>query len=182
MGKLLDDFLRTHHASRETISTTLYNELSVVEEELKKRKKQIEEANEVIRNNSINISSIASSTGIARRTFYNNDLLNEFVTENTTVNLSEREVVNRFKSKIDEQNRKITQLLHRDIDAITLENEISRTQSELANAQQRIRSLEEQHELDVTIMNRHGVRMDDPSYDDDEDSIVWHNNGGSFMH
>lgn len=179
MGKLLDDFLRTHHASRETISTTLYNELSVVEEELKKRKKQIEEANDVIHNNSINISSIASSTGIARRTFYNNELLNEFVTENTTVNLAERNVVNRLKSKIDEQNRKITQLLCRDINAITLENEISRIQSELTNAQQRIRSLEEQHERDVALMNRH----DDSSYDDDdEDSIVWFNNGGGFMH
>lgn len=182
MGKLLDDFLRTHHASRETISTTLYNELSVVEEELNKRKKQIEEANEVIRNNSINISSIAGSTGISRRTFYNNDLLNEFVTENTTVNLAERNVVNRLKSKVDEQNRKITQLLYRDIDTITLMNEISKTQSELSNAQQRIRNLEEQHERDITLMNRHGVRVDDPSYDDDEDSIVWFNNGGSFMH
>lgn len=182
MGKLLDDFLRNHHASRETISTTLYNELSVVEEELNKRKKQIEEANEVIRNNSINISSIASSTGIARRTFYNNDLLNEFVTENTTVNLAERNVVNRLKSKIDEQNRKITQLLYRDIDTITFTNEISKTQSELANAQQRIRTLEEQHERDVASMNRHGVRVDEPSYDDDEDSTVWLNNGRGFMH
>ena len=182
MGKLLDDFLRTHHASRETISTTLYNELSMVEDELNKRMKQIEEANQTIRNNSINISSIASSTGIARRTFYNNDLLNEFVTENTTVNLAERDVVNRLKSKINEKDRKINKLLYRDIDIITLENEIFKTQSELANARKQIRSLEEQHEQDIALISRHNLRELDDSPCEDDNSTIRPNNGGRFMH
>ena len=154
MGKTLDAFLASHKKDQATISKTLNKELLAVEEEILARQKNIADAENVIKDNAINVKAISEATGISRKTFYNNKLLAEFVEENRTVDDVPREELNRLNGKCDDTETKLLLMVDRDIETETLRHELSKLQSELAAAQKRIQSLEEQHEDDLRKINK----------------------------
>jgi len=158
MGKTLDAFLASHKKDQATISKTLNKELLEVEEEILSRQKNIADAENTIRSNAINVKAISDATGISRKTFYNNRLLAEFVEENKTVDDVPREEIKRLKDKCEDSEKKLLLMVDRDIETETLRHELSKLQSELAAAQKRIQSLEEQHEDDLHKMNKPVVR------------------------
>lgn len=154
MGTLLDKFLISKNKSEDTISKTLYKELLVVEDEITKREDNIIKAEQTIKENSINVKSISEATGISRKTFYNNDLLNTFVQEHITVDKESKDEINKLKENLKDKEDKINKLLYRDIDFISMQNEIGKLQNELEYANNRIKALEKQHEQDIAKLNK----------------------------
>ena len=154
MGALLDKFLISKNKSKDTISKTLYKELLTVEDEVAKRKDNITKSEQVVKENSINVKSISEATGISRKTFYNNDLLNTFVQEHITVDKESKDEINKLKENLKDKEEKINKLLYRDIDFISMQNELSKLQNELEYANNRIKALEKQHEQDIAKLNK----------------------------
>lgn len=154
MGKLLTEFLTANKKDESTISKTLLRELTAVEEEIIRRKENVSTAERMIQNNAVNIKAISDATGISRKTFYNNKLLNDFVTANSTVDTVVRDETSKLKKKLGDTETKLNKLLYRNVDEIILLNEITKLQKELEYANKRVKVLEEQHEQDMRKLNQ----------------------------
>lgn len=146
---MLEDFLKENHKDDETISKTLMKELLIVEEEINRRQENLNKAQKMIKDNDINIKYIAESTGISRKTFYNNELLGKFVNEYATADYETRDRISDLKNKISEQSEKINNLVLRDIDVLEFEHQISKLHDEIKALQKINSTYKEQHEIDV---------------------------------
>ena len=146
---MLDKFLLNNKKDQNTISKVLYKELLLVEEEILKRKSNIEQAQTAIANNAINVKTIAEATKISRKTFYNNDLLNKLVVENSTSSSVDKEENIKLKEKLKDSESKLLKMYERDVDYEILNHQICKLQDELTVANKRIKSLESQHEEDL---------------------------------
>lgn len=151
---MLDKFLLNNKKDQNTISKVLYKELLLVEEEILKRRSNIEQAQTAIANNAINVKTIAEATKISRKTFYNNDLLNKLVMENSTSSSVDKEESIKLKEKLKDSESKLLKMYERDVDYEVLNHQISKLQDELAVANKRIKSLELQHEEDLKKLNK----------------------------
>lgn len=151
---MLDKFLLNNKKDQNTISKVLYKELLLVEEEILKRKSNIEQAQTAIANNAINVKTIAEATKISRKTFYNNDLLNKLVVENSTSSSVDKEESIKLKEKLKDAESKLLKMYERDVDYEILNHQISKLQDELTVANKRIKSLEFQHEEDLKKLNK----------------------------
>lgn len=151
---MLDKFLLNNKKDQNTISKVLHKELLLVEEEILKRKSNIEQAQTAIANNAINVKTIAESTKISRKTFYNNDLLNKLVVENSTSSSVDKEESIKLKEKLKDAESKLLKMYERDVDCEILNHQISKLQDELTVANKRIKSLELQHEEDLKKLNK----------------------------
>lgn len=149
MGKILEDFLKENHKNDEIISKTLMKELLIVEEEINRRQENLNKAQKMIKDNDINIKYIAESTGISRKTFYNNELLGKFVNKYATADYETRDRISDLKNKISEQSEKINNLVLRDIDVLEFEHQISKLHDEIKALQKINSTYKEQHEIDV---------------------------------
>ena len=154
MGEMLDKFLLNNKKDQNTISKVLYTELLLVEEEILKRKSNIEQAQTAIANNAINVKTIAEATKISRKTFYNNDLLNKLVVENSTSSSVDKEENIKLKEKLKDSESKLLKMYERDVDYEILNHQICKLQDELTVANKRIKSLESQHEEDLKKLNK----------------------------
>lgn len=153
MGELLNDFLKRNRKDENTISTTLNKNLKKVEETILSRRKEIADAKKKIQENSINIKAIAEATGIARKTFYNNDLLVKLVEENLTEDTSRSDEIKRLKTRLADAETKLAKVLERDVETEILRHQIDKLQAELKTSHKRIKTLEEQHEEDLRKQN-----------------------------
>lgn len=160
MGEYLDAFLKKNKKDASTINKKTLNTMIIVENEIVRRKAIIEQAEEALKNNAINIFTISKTTKVSNKTFYNNELLNKFVEENSTHNSDLNDEIKKLKNKIDDSESKITKLVHKDIDDEILKNQIVKLQNELSNAQKRVKSLEEQHEKDMKKLNQTVIHKD----------------------
>ena len=150
MGTLLNDFLTRNKKSQDTISKATYNHLLKIEKVINEREKHIAESKQIIKDNTINICTISNATKIARKTFYNNKILNDFVNEHSTQqnDASKNEII-KLKEKLSDYQDKINKLLDRDLEMVKSINEKVKLENELKCAYSRIESLEKQHELDL---------------------------------
>lgn len=149
MGELLDTFLSRKKQNEDTISKSLMSKLISIEKEILKRKQAIEDAQNILKSNSINIKAISEKTNISRKTFYNNKILAEFVEEHTVIDTSKAYEENKkFRSQLSDTEKKLFALLERDAETETLRFQISKLESELENSYKRIQILEQQHEQD----------------------------------
>jgi len=145
----INSFLAQHGASSETISKSRLAQFEKVDAAIQVRLTEIQKAHDILKGRPINVSTIATDTGIARKTFYNNDLLRSFVEaystspEDRTASQGDLE---RLKNKYDEAERQIKQFLLRDLETENLRHENMRLQAEIQNLENRNRSLEAQHE------------------------------------
>ena len=153
MGELLNDFLKRNRKDENTISTTLNKNLKKVEEAILSRRKEIADAKKKIQENSINIKAVAEATGIARKTFYNNDLLVKLVEENLTDDTSRSDEIKRLKTRLADAETKLAKVLERDVETEILRHQIDKLQAELETSHKRIKTLEEQHEEDLRKQN-----------------------------
>lgn len=150
MGKLLDDYLLSKHKDKETISKGQYNKLLAIEFEINRRNQIVSEAQKTIKDNQINIKAIAEATNISRKTFYNNELLNEFVSTNSSANNdSIKDELKKVKSQLQESESKIKKLVEKDIDVENLKYTITNLEIELSHANERVEYLEKQHEQTI---------------------------------
>ena len=153
MGELLNDFLKRNRKDENTISTTLNKNLKKVEETILSRRKEIADAKKKIQENAINIKAVAEATGIARKTFYNNDLLVKLVEENLTEDTSRSDEIKRLKTRLADAETKLAKVLERDVETEILRHQIDKLQAELKTSHKRIKTLEEQHEEDLRKQN-----------------------------
>lgn len=145
----INSFLTQHGASSETISKSRMAQFEKVDTAIQSRLMEIQKAQDILKGRPINVSTIATDTGIARKTFYNNDLLRLFVEAYSTSSedrTASQGDLDRFKSKYDEAERQIKQFLLRDIETENLRQENMRLQVEIKNLEKRNNSLETQCE------------------------------------
>ena len=145
----INSFLAQHGASSETISKSRMAQFEKVDTAIQSRLMEIQKAQDIMKGRPINVSTIATDTGIARKTFYNNDLLRLFVEAYSTSSedrTASQVDLDRFKSKYDEAERQIKQFLLRDIETENLRQENMRLQAEIKNLEKRNNSLETQCE------------------------------------
>lgn len=156
----INEFLSRHGASIDTISKQKLAQFEKVDDAIQARMVEINKARETLSGRPINVSVIATDTGIARKTFYNNELLRLFVEEyssspdDKTVPAADAE---RLKARCEELERQVRQFLLRDIETENLRHENMRLQAEIHNWQTRTSTLEEQYEKlqdDYAALNR----------------------------
>lgn len=146
----INSFLAQHGASSETISKSRMSQFEKVDTAIQSRLSEIQKAQDVLKGKPINVSTIATDTGIARKTFYNNDMLRLFVEAYSTPTeekVASMEEIERLKRKYNEAEQQIKQFLLRDIETENLRQETIKLQAEIQNLQNRNRSLETQYEL-----------------------------------
>jgi len=150
MGKLLDNYLLSKNKDKETISKGQYNKLLAIENEINRRNKIVSEAQKTIKDNQINIKTIAEATSISRKTFYNNEFLKEFVSINASMsNDCTKDELKRLKSQLQDSESKIKKLIEKDIDTEDLKHTIEKLEIELSHANERVEYLEKQHEQTI---------------------------------
>lgn len=147
MGKLLDDYLFSKNKNKETIPKGQYNKLLTVESEINHRKNAVANAKQTIKENAINIKAIAEATKISRKTFYNNELLNDFVVMNSVTNDdSTKNELKKVKKQLQDSESKVKQLVAKDIDVEELKYTIANLEIDLNHANERVEYLENQLE------------------------------------
>lgn len=162
MGKLLDDYLLSKHKDKETISKGQYNKLLAIESEINHRNQIVSEAQKTIKDNQINIKAIAEATNISRKTFYNNELLNEFVSINSSANNgSIKDELKKVKSQLQESESKVKKLIAKDIDVEELKYTIANLEIDLNHANERVEYLENQleHNLESNNENIYHINL-----------------------
>lgn len=145
----INSFLTQHGANSETISKARMIQFEKVDTAIQMRLAEIQKAQDVLKGRPINVSTIATDTGIARKTFYNNDLLRLFVEAYSTApedKTASQGDLDRLKGKYDEAERQIQQFLLRDIETENLRQENMRLQAEIQNLEKRNSALESQYE------------------------------------
>lgn len=162
MGKLLDDYLLSKHKDKETISKGQYNKLLAIESEINHRNQIVSEAQKTIKDNQINIKAIAEATNISRKTFYNNELLNEFVSINSSANNgSIKDELKKVKSQLQESESKVKKLVAKDINVEELKHTIANLEIDLNHANERVEYLENQleHNLESNNENIYHINL-----------------------
>ena len=145
----INSFLAQHGASSETISKSRMAQFEKVDAAIQVRLAEIQKAHDILKGRPINVSTIATDTGIARKTFYNNDLLRLFVEAYSTSpedRTASQGDLDRLKGRYDEAERQIKQFLLRDVETENLRQENMRLQAEIQNLEKRNNSLEAQYE------------------------------------
>jgi hypothetical protein len=97
----------------------------------------IKSAEEVIKQQSVNVSNISLDTNISRKTFYNNELLKQYV-EHYAAELYDdrtesREKIEALNEKTAVLESAVQELLLRDVETGNLRKELQTTHRELAN-------------------------------------------------
>ena len=77
--KRIQSFLAERNQSTETITANRLRQLQKVDKAIQQRMEAIEAAKESLKANAITVQGIATDSGISRKTFYNNDILKEYV-------------------------------------------------------------------------------------------------------
>lgn len=157
----INEFLARHNASIDTISKQKLVQFEKVDDAIQARLIEILKAQEVLRGKPINVSCIASDTGISRKTFYNNDLLRLYVEEYGEAIDDKRALadeVERHKARCEALEREINLLLLRDIEIENLRHENQQLQAEIKNVYDRNANLEEQYE----VLRRENAALKEP--------------------
>ena len=145
----INTFLNEHGASIDTIPSARKIQFEKIDEAIQKRASELLKAKDILKNNTINISTIAIDTDIARKTFYNNELLKVYVEEYSLLfedkSMAYTEEIERLKAKIKELEEQIHKFLIRDVETENLRHENMKLQLEIQHFQDRNNSLEEQY-------------------------------------
>lgn len=148
----IDAFLKLNGSSVESLSKSRLAQFEKVDDAIQTRLVEIEKAKETLKSIGINVSVIATDTGISRKTFYNNELLKEFVESYSTIDV-EKSVsavsaseLEKIKTKNNELQKQINGFVLKDIETENLRHEIKELNREIQNIQERNESLESQYE------------------------------------
>lgn len=145
----INEFLARHGASIDTISKQKMAQFEKVDDAIQARLAEVNKAKEILQGKPINVSVIATDTGIARKTFYNNELLRLFVEEYSSSpddKTASAGDVERLKARCEELEKQVRLFLLRDLETENLRHENMRLQVEIQTLQDRNTALEEQYE------------------------------------
>lgn len=145
----INDFLKKHGQTIDTISKSRLSQFEKIDDVIQLKINERKNAEEILKNNNINISIVSSESGISRKTFYNNKLLKMYVeyysTDTEEKNVPESEF-ERIKLRNEELTKQIHKLVLRDIETENLRHQILELNKEIENLQIRNNYLEEELE------------------------------------
>lgn len=147
----IESFLKSQGIDTGSIPRQRIKQLEKIDDAVQKHLKAINEAQQVLKDNSFNVSTIANESGIARKTFYNNDILRKYVESFTSVDgepgkLVKASEIDNMKKKIKEQADMIFKMANRDIDLESLRHEADELRKVIANKDKQIKNLTELYE------------------------------------
>lgn len=149
VSKRIEDYLERKKTSKDILSSGKLSKLIDIDNAIQTRLDNLSKGRELLKNNSINIFNIAKDTKISNKTFYSNDLYKDFV-EMYTTNDAEKKVMesdfNRLKEENDALRQQLLDMVMHDIDIERAKHEYNALKVEIADANKRIKMLEEELE------------------------------------
>lgn len=146
----LEEFLTKKNTSLDAVSKARAAQLKRADSAIQGRMEAMKRAHRAIGESAISVSAIASDTGISRKTFYNNELLREYVSSCAalvdTGKGTRTADCNRLRQKNMILVDQVRKFVLRDIDIENLRHENAELVREVTTLQGRIRSLEKQYE------------------------------------
>lgn len=146
----INEFLSTHNASVYTIPKVRLNQFLKVDAAIQARLVKIIEAHELLKGRPFSISVIANESGVARKTFYNNDLLGQYVEMYSELYPCPKEAnsadLERLQKKCEEAEARLSQFYQRDVRMQEIMHENIKLQDEIRLLQNRNNALEAQCE------------------------------------
>ena len=134
-------FLTKHGSSYEGLSESKKRQFQSVDNAIQTRLQSIVAAETTIREQMINVQNIAADTGLARKTFYNNDLLRLYVEEYAFEAFGS---FTKMKEECKRLKEEITQLKNERQKMVDRDREIELTRLEIAALQTEILLLREE--------------------------------------
>ena len=149
--KRIEEFLKSHGLDTGSVPKQRIKQLQKIDEAVQKRLSAISEAQQMLKDNSINIASVAEDSGITRKTFYNNEILKQYVESFTSVDgepgkLIKVSEINSMKKRLDEQADDIAKMAARDIDIETARHEADELRKVIDGKDKQIQNLTEMYE------------------------------------
>lgn len=149
--KRIEAFLKSQGLDIGSVPKQRIKQLQKIDEAVQKRLTAISEAQQMLKDNSINIASIATDSGITRKTFYNNEILKQYVESFTSVDgepgkLVKASEIDSMKRRIDEQAEDIAKMVARDINFETIRHEADELKKVINGKDKQIQNLTEIYE------------------------------------
>lgn len=148
--KRLSDFLDKHGKTYEILPKSQLTQLIKIDDAIEERLARIKNSEETIRQQSINVLNIASETKIARKTFYNNELLRLYVEECAAECYNEsiacKEKIKNLKEQIVNLESSVQRFMLRDVETENLRRELAVTQRELTSLLTAYNGLKDKYE------------------------------------
>ena len=149
--KRIESFLRSQGLDIGSVPKQRIKQLQKIDEALQKRLTAISEALQTLKDNSISIASIATDSGITRKTFYNNEILKLYVESFTSVDgepgkLVKASEIDSMKKRLDEQANDIAKMVARDIDIEYVRHEADELRRIIDGKDKQIQNLTEMYE------------------------------------
>lgn len=149
--KRIEAFLKFHGLDTGSVPKQRIKQLQKIDEAVQRRLTAISEAQQMLKDNSISIASIATDSGITRKTFYNNEILKQYVESFTSVDgepgrLVKASEIDSMKKRLDEQADDIAKMVARDIDVETVRHEADELQKIIDGKDKQIQNLTEMYE------------------------------------
>lgn len=149
VSKRIEDYLERKKTSKDILSSGKLDKLIDIDNAIQARLDNLSKGRELIKNNSINIFNIAKDTKISNKTFYSNDLYKDFVEMYATGDVEKKVMesdFNRLKEENDTLRQQVQDMVMHDIDIERAKHEYNALKVEIADANKRIKMLEEELE------------------------------------
>lgn len=131
----INSFLLRHKLSLDVLSKSKQRQLIAIDTAIQKRLDAASEAKAILKDSKINVSTIAEDTKIARKTFYNNDILKAYIEEHTSSALDDETAsasdLAKAEAKIAELTQQVNGFVMRDIDTQNLWHENNKLLKEI---------------------------------------------------
>ena len=148
--KRLNEFLSRHNTTCEILPAQQVRHLIKIDDALQERLGKIKEAEAVIKSQRISVQAIAEDTQLARKTFYNNTLLRQYVeyfaTKVSAEATESKEQIKDLKGRISTLEDEVRKFLMRDWEIETVKQELEATQQMLAQKQKENERIQAKYE------------------------------------
>ena len=157
--KRIEDFLKAQGLDIGSVPKQRIKQLLKIDEAVQKRLTAISEAHQTLKDNSISIASIATASGITRKTFYNNGILKQYVESFTSVDgepgkLVKASEIDSMKKRLNEQADDIAKMVARDVDIETVRHEADELRRVIDGKDKQIQSLTEMYESTLAELQK----------------------------
>ena len=147
----IEAFLKSHGLDVGSVPKQRIKQLEEIDDAIQWRLEAITEAQKIIKDSSISIASIAADSGITRKTFYNNEILKQYVESFTYIDnepgkLVKVSEIESMKKQIKEQADDINKMVARDIDVEALRYEADELRKVIDAKNKQIQNLTEMYE------------------------------------
>lgn len=157
--KRIEAFLKSQGLDIGSVPKQRIKQLLKIDEAVQKRLTAISEAHQTLKDNSISIASIATASGITRKTFYNNGILKQYVESFTSVDgepgkLVKASEIDSMKKRLNEQADDIAKMVARDVDIESARHEADELRRVIDGKDKQIKNLTEMYESTLAELQK----------------------------